>query len=366
MRFFQLDVEEPELKAELDAAYQRVMASRQLILGPELAAFEAEFATYCGVGHAIGVGNGLDALVLALRAAGVSPGDEVIVPSHTFAATWLAVTQLGARPVPVEPDPGTYTITADAVRAALTPRTTAVVPVSLYGHPVDIDPILALAADRGLFVLEDAAQSHGAEYRGRRTGGLAHATAFSFYPTKNLGALGDGGAVTTSDAVLAERIRKLRNYGSVRKYEHELAGVNSRLDELQAAFLRAKLPRLDAANAARRTHAAAYSAALAEIPGVTTPAAAAWARHVHHLYVIRCADRAAVQARLAAAEIQTLIHYPTPCHRQPAFADLGFRPGQFPLAEQLAADVLSLPMWPAMPAEAAGRVAAALIGASGA
>ncbi|CAN7558673.1 DegT/DnrJ/EryC1/StrS family aminotransferase [Phenylobacterium sp. LjRoot225] len=365
MKFFQLDVQEPELKAELDAAYQRVLANGQLILGPELAAFEAEFAAYCGAGQAIGVGNGLDALVLTLRAAGVGPGDEVIVPSHTFAATWLAVTQVGARPVPVEPDPASYTISAEAVGAALTPRTAAVIPVSLYGHPADMDPILALAADRGLFVLEDAAQSHGAEYRGRRTGGLAHATAFSFYPTKNLGALGDGGAVTTSDAALADRIRKLRNYGSARKYEHELSGVNSRLDELQAAFLRAKLPRLDAANGARRTHAAAYAEALTDIPGVTPPAEAAWARHVYHLYVVRCADRAATQARLAQAEVQTLIHYPTACHQQPAFAELGFRPGQFPLAERLAADVLSLPMWPGMDEGAPERIAAALRSQSG-
>lgn len=363
MKFFELDAVDPGLRAELDAAYQRVLASSQLILGPELAAFEAEFAAYCGAGQAIGVGNGLDALVLALRAAGVGAGDEVVVPSHTFAATWLAVTQVGARPVPVEPDPASYTITADGVRAALSPRTAAIIPVSLYGHPVDMDPILALAADRGLFVLEDAAQSHGATYRGRRTGGLAHATAFSFYPTKNLGALGDGGAVTTSDPQLAERLRKLRNYGSARKYEHELAGVNSRLDELQAAFLRAKLGRLDAANAARRAHGQAYTRALADIPGVVPPATADWAEHVHHLYVVRCADRPAAQAKLAAAEIQTLIHYPVACHRQPAFADLGFRPGQFPLAEQLAAEVLSLPMWPAMPAGAAQQAAAALGGA---
>jgi dTDP-4-amino-4,6-dideoxygalactose transaminase len=360
MRFFELDAADPQLRADLDAAYRRVLAGGQLILGPELAGFEAEFAAYCGAGHAVGVGNGLDALVLALRAAGVGAGDEVVVPAHTFAATWLAVIQVGARPVPVEPDPQSFTITAEAVRAALGPRTAAVIPVSLYGHPVDMGPILALAAERGLFVLEDAAQSHGAEYRGRRTGGLAHATAFSFYPTKNLGALGDGGAVTTSDAGLAERLRRLRNYGSVRKYEHELAGVNSRLDELQAAFLRAKLPRLDAANAARRAHAAAYDRALAGAPGLVAPTQADWARHVYHLYVVRCADRPAAQARLAAAGVQTLIHYPTPCHLQPAFAELGFRPGQFPLAERLAAEVLSLPMWPAMPAGAAEQVAAAL------
>lgn len=360
MRFFELDVGDPEMAPELRAAFERVLARGQLILGPELEAFEAEFAAFCGAAHAVGVGNGLDALTLALRAAGVGPGDEVIVPSHTFAATWLAVIQAGARPVPVEPDPASCTITAEAAGAALSPRTAAILPVSLYGHPVDMDPILALAADRGLFVLEDAAQSHGAEYRGRRTGGLAHATAFSFYPTKNLGALGDGGAVTTSDAGLAERLRKLRNYGSARKYEHELAGVNSRLDELQAAFLRARLPRLEAANARRRAHAAAYGKALAGVPGLILPGEAVWARHVYHLYVVRCADRAAAQVRLDAAGVQTLIHYPTACHRQPAFAELGFKAGQFPLAERLAAEVLSLPMWPAMAPQAVEQAAEAL------
>jgi dTDP-3-amino-3,4,6-trideoxy-alpha-D-glucose transaminase len=362
MRFFEPDLGEPALAAELDAAYRRVAASGRLILGPELAAFEAEFAAYCNAGHAVGVGNGLDALTVALRAAGVGDGAEVIVPSHTFVATWLAVIQAGARPVPVEPDPVTYTLTAEGVAAAITSRTAAVIPVSLYGHPVDMDPILALAERHSLFVLEDAAQSHGAEYRGRRTGGLAHATAFSFYPTKNLGALGDGGAVTTSDPQLADRLRKLRNYGGVRKYEHEMAGVNSRLDELQAAFLRAKLPRLDAANDARRAHAAAYGAALAGIPELTLPSEANWARHVHHLYVVRCADRDAAQARLEAAGVQTLIHYPVPCHLQPAFAGLGLGEGAFPLAERLAAEVLSLPMWPGMPGGGAEAVTAALRG----
>lgn len=364
MRFFELDARDPELRTDLDAAYRRVLAAGQLILGPELEAFEAEFAAYCGAAHAVGVGNGLDALVLALRAAGVGPGDEVVVPSHTFAATWLAVAQAGARPVPVEPDATTYTITADGVRAALGPRTAAVVPVSLYGHPVDMDPILALAAERGLFVLEDAAQSHGAELRGRRTGALAHATAFSFYPTKNLGALGDGGAVTTSDEQLARRLRRLRNYGSERKYEHAEAGVNSRLDEIQAAFLRAKLPRLDTANDARRAHAAAYARVLADVEGLTPPTEADWARHVYHLYVVRCRERDAVQSHMQAAGIQTMIHYPAPCHLQAAFAELGFRQGQFPLAEQLAGEVLSLPMWPAMRHEAIATVADALRGLS--
>jgi dTDP-4-amino-4,6-dideoxygalactose transaminase len=295
-----------------------------------------------------------------MRAAGVGPGDEVVTPSHTFAATWLAVTQVGARVVPVEPDPQTFTITADAVRAAITPRTAAIIPVSLYGHPADMDAIMALAVDHGLFVLEDAAQSHGALCRDRRTGALGHATAFSFYPTKNLGALGDGGAVTTSDPGLAQRIRRLRNYGSERKYEHAEPGVNSRLDELQAAFLRAKLPRLYAANDARRAHAAAYREVLADIAGLTPPVEASWARHVYHLYVVRCAAREAIQERLQAAGVQTLIHYPIACHLQAAFEPLGFRRGQFPLAERLASEVLSLPMWPGMDADAPQQVAAAL------
>jgi len=357
MRFFEPDVADPGLAGELEAAYRRVAASGRLILGPELAAFESEFAAYCGAAHAVGVGNGLDALTLALRAAGVGVGDEVIAPSHTFVATWLAIAATGARPVPVEPDPATCTLTAEAVAAAVTPRTAAVIPVSLYGHPVDMDPLLAVCKRHGLFVLEDAAQSHGAAYEGRRTGSLAHATAFSFYPTKNLGALGDAGAVTTSDAGLAERLRKLRNYGSIRKYEHEHAGVNSRLDELQAAFLRAKLPRLDAANDRRRAHAAAYAETLGGAAGLTLPVEASWARHVYHLYVVRSPERDALQARLEAAGVQTLIHYPTPCHLQPAFADLGFRSGQFPLAERLAREVLSLPMWPGMPAEGPAKVA---------
>jgi len=362
MRFFDLGLDDPGLRAGLDAAYARVMAGGRMILGPEVAAFEAEFAGYCGAAHAVGLGNGLDALVLALRAAGIGAGAEVIVPSHTFAATWLAVEAVGARLVPVEVDPATYTLDAAAVAAALTPATAAVIPVSLYGHPVDLDPIVALAARRGLFVLEDAAQSHGATYRGRRTGSLAHATAFSFYPTKNLGAFGDAGAVVTDDPALAEAIRKLRNYGSTEKYVHETPGVNSRLDELQAAFLRARLPRLDAANAARRERAARYDARLGGRNDLATPSEAEWARHVYHLYVVRSGAREALQAKLAAAGIETLIHYPTPCHLQPAFAHLGFRRGDFPLAERLAAEVLSLPLWPGMPLEDVDTVAAAIAG----
>lgn len=363
MRFYDLGLADPELRRELDAAYARVMDSGCMILGPELAAFEAEFAAYCEAAHAVGVGNGLDALVLALRAAGVGAGAEVIVPSHTFTATWLAVAAVGATPVPAEVDPLTYTLDPGAAAAAVTPRTAAIIPVSLYGHPADMDALMALAGRHNLFVLEDAAQAHGARYRGRRTGGLAHATAFSFYPSKNLGALGDGGAVTTNDPALAEQIRLLRNYGSRQKYVHEAAGVNSRLDELQAAFLRAQLPRLDTRNARRRVLAGRYDAALAGVAGIATPGRAPWAEPVHHLYVIRASGRDALQQRLAQAGIETLIHYPTPCHRQPAFVGLGDGPGALPVAERLATEVLSLPLWPGM-ADADVEVAAQAVAAA--
>lgn len=365
MKFYDLGLGEPSLRAELDQAYHRVMDSGWMILGPEVEAFEQEFAAFCGVGHAIGVGNGYDALVLALRAAEVAPGDEVVVPAHTFAATWLAVLAVGARPVPVEVDAATYTIDPLLADAAVTRRTRAIIPVSLYGHPVDMDPLMALAARHGLFVLEDAAQSHGATYRGRRTGGLAHATAFSFYPSKNLGALGDAGAVTTDDPALAERIRRLRNYGSVRKYEHDVAGVNSRLDEMQAAFLRVRLGRLAEGNAQRRANAGEYRTALAGTADMTLPAEANWAEHVYHLYVVRSARRDELQARLKASGVETLIHYPTPCHLQPAFADLGFRQGDFPLAERLAAEVLSLPFWLGMATAEVSTVADAVRSALG-
>lgn len=359
MKFFDLGLADPALRAELDRAYARVVDSGWTILGAELEAFEHEFAAFCGAAHAVGVGNGYDALVLALRAAGIGEGAEVIVPSHTFSATWLAVTAIGARPIPVEVDPATYTIDPAAAAAAVTSRTAALLPVSLYGHPADMAPLMALAERHQLFVLEDAAQSHGAEYRGRRTGSLAHATAFSFYPTKNLGALGDAGAVTTDDSALAAKLRRLRNYGSDRKYVHEVRGVNSRLDELQAAFLRVLLPRLEDANARRRDLAASYRTGLHDTE-LALPVEAAWARHVYHLYVVRSARRDTLQAGLAAAGVQTLIHYPLPCHLQPAFADLGFARGQFPLAERLADEVLSLPMWPGMNRDDVTAVAAAI------
>jgi len=363
MKFLDLGLTEPSLREELDRAYRRVMDSGWLVLGPELSAFESEFAAYCGGAHCVGVGTGLDAMILTLRARGIGAGAEVIVPSHTFAATWVAVAAAGATPIPVEVDPATYTLDPRNVEAAITPRSAAIMPVSLYGHPVEMAPLLALAERHGLFVLEDAAQGHGSAYEGRRAGSMAHATAFSFYPTKNLGALGEAGAVVTDDPALAERLRMLRNYGAKRRYEHELVGVNSRLDELQAAFLRVQLARLEAGNAQRRELAARYMQLLSGVPDLTLPQEAAWARHVYHLYVVRSPARDDLQAKLKAADIETIVHYPVACHLQPAFADLGFKRGAFPIAERLADEVLSLPLRPAMPPADVERVAAIIGGA---
>ncbi|MFW8635341.1 DegT/DnrJ/EryC1/StrS family aminotransferase [Cribrihabitans pelagius] len=347
------------LKDEIDAAVIRVMDSGWYIQGPEVQAFEAEFAAYCGVDHAVGVGNGLDALVLSLRALGIGPGDEVIVPSNTYIATWLAVSQVGARIVPVEPDQALHSITAEACAPALSDRTRAIIPVHLYGQPADMDPILSLAKAHRIFVIEDAAQAHGALYRGQRIGGLGDLTCWSFYPGKNLGALGDGGAVTTRDAALAERLRMLANYGSSRKYMHEIAGTNSRLDPVQAAVLRVKLRHLEDWNNRRRAIARFYSEQLADLD-LMTPAAPDWADPVWHLYVIRSRRRDALAAHLETQGIQTLVHYPTPPHLQGAYAGLGYATGDFPVAEQLSEELLSLPIGPHLGDEAPGRVIAAL------
>lgn len=348
-----------ELQDELDAATRRVMASGQFILGPEVTAFEEEFAAYCETRHAIGVGSGLDALRLILLGHGVGQGDHVVVPSNTFIATWLAVTQAGATPVPVEPDPATHTVTADAVGAALTPATKAIMPVHLYGHPADMDAIVAIGRDRGIPVVEDAAQAQGARYRGRRAGGLADAAGFSFYPGKNLGAMGDAGAVTTDDDALAERVRMLRNYGSTVKYHHDLPGLNSRLDSLQAAALRVKLRRLDEWNERRRAVAARYRERLAGLDGLVLPTAAEWAEPVWHLFVVRHPRRDALQQRLSEAGVETIIHYPIPPHLSGAYA-AAFEGGRLPVAERLADEVLSLPMGPHLALEDADRVAAAV------
>ncbi len=349
-----------ELADQLDAACRRVMASGWFVLGPEVEAFEVEFAAYCGTRHCVGVGNGLEAMELVLRAWGVGPGDEVIVPSNTYIATWLAVSAVGAKPVPVEPDPRTHNIDPDLIEAAITARTKAILPVHLYGQPTDMDPIMAIAARRNVLVLEDVAQAQGARYKGRVTGSLAHAGAFSFFPTKNLGALGDAGAVTTDNAALADRLRVLRNYGSRQKYVNLEKGVNSRLDELQAALLRVKLPHLDAWNQRRKALAARYHAALADLPGLDLPHVPQWADPAWHLFVVTTDRRDTLVKALDAARIGWLIHYPIPPHLQAAYAELRLAKGSLPIAEDLAETVLSLPLGPHMDAAAADQVAAAV------
>lgn len=346
--FLDLKAPHQELQAELDAVWVRVRDSGWYILGPEVDAFEQEYAAYCGARHCVGLANGLDALHLALCALGVGAGDEVIVPSNTYIATWLAVSQCGATPVPVEPDPATHNLDPRRIEAAVTPRTKVILPVHLYGQPADLDPILSIARRHGLRVLEDAAQAHGARYKGQRVGAHGDAVAWSFYPGKNLGALGDAGAVTTNDEAVADRLRVLRNYGSRVKYVNEVQGWNSRLDPLQAAILRVKLAHLDAWNARRAEIAALYLRELADC-GVVLPQVPDWAQPVWHLFVIRHPQRDALQQRLAQVGIQTLIHYPIPPHRQQAYAALGLGDGALPIAERLANEVLSLPIGPHLP-----------------
>lgn len=334
-----------ELRPRLDAAYTRVVDSNWFILGKEVEAFESEFAEYCGVKHCVGVANGLDALYLVLKAWGIGPGDEVIVPSNTYIATWLAVSYAGATPVPVEPDPRTYNIDPARIETALTTATRAILPVHLYGQPADMAPIMALAKQHGLKVLEDAAQAHGARYHGRRAGALGDAAGFSFYPGKNLGALGDGGAITTSDDSLADRLRVLRNYGSRVKYHNEIKGFNSRLDELQAAFLREKLAVLDDWNGRRMEAVATYRTELAE-SGVLLPFVPDGIEPAWHLLAVQHERRDALQSALTRAGIGTVIHYPIPPHRQPAYQEMQLGVGALPLSEEIHDRVLSLPLWP--------------------
>ena len=346
-----LDLKSPyiELKDELDAAYRRVMESGWYILGQEVEAFEAEFASYCESSHCIGVANGLDALHLIVRAYGIGPGDEVIVPSNTYIATWLAVTHAGATPVPVEPHDRTYNIDPTKIEQAITPKTKAIMVVHLYGQTADMDPINAIAGKHGLKVIEDCAQAHGARYKGRRAGSLGDAAGFSFYPGKNLGAIGDGGAVTTDDDELAERIKVLRNYGSQIKYQNDVVGFNSRLDELQAAFLRVKLAKLDEWNERRKQIAAKYLDQLKSNTDLVLPFVPDWADPVWHLFVVRVQNREELQKQLAEAGIGTMIHYPISPHLQKAYAELGYVKGRFPIAEIIHDEVLSLPMGPSMP-----------------
>lgn len=342
--FLDLKAQYCELQEQIDAAYRRVAQSARFILGPEVEQFESEFAAYCEAKHCIGVGNGLDALHLILRAADIGTGDEVIVPANTYIASWLAVSYTGATPVPVEPLEGNYNIDPHRIEAAITPRTRAIMAVHLCGQPADMDAINEIAARHYLKVIEDCAQAHGSGYKGSRAGALGYAAAFSFYPGKNLGALGDGGAVVTNDDELARRVRLIGNYGSEVKYYNETKGLNSRLDEFQAAFLRVKLVRLDDWNTRRRQTAAEYLRALAGITDLSLPQVPDWADPVWHLFMVRHPQRDLLQKHLTAGGVGTIIHYPVPPHLQKAYAEFGYQRGSFPISEKLADEVLSLPM----------------------
>lgn len=340
---------------DLIAAATRVIDSGWFILGEECRRFEHAFAKYCGTARCVGVANGLDALTLALRGMGITAGDEVIVPANTYIATWLAVSHLGATPVPVEPDERTYNLDPAQIEAAVTERTRAILPVHLYGQPADLASIREVADRHALAVLEDGAQAQGALYRGNRLGAGDAVVAWSFYPGKNLGALGDGGAVTCTDPDLANRITTLRNYGSRVKYHNEVIGYNSRLDEIQAAFLQVKLARLDAENDRRRVIAARYLSAM-RASGLVLPFVPDWAEPVWHVFVVRHPDRDAFAQRLAGEGIGTVIHYPVPPHLQPAYASLGLRPGAFPISEAVHREVISLPIGPSMSDEQVEQV----------
>jgi dTDP-4-amino-4,6-dideoxygalactose transaminase len=332
-------------KAEIDTAILGLLESGLYIGGPVLARFEENFAKYCGAAHCVGVGNGLDALHLAIRALGIGTGDEIITASNSFIATLLAITISGATPVLVEPDPQTFTIDPNRIESAITPRTRAILPTHLYGHPADLDPLLEICRRRDIRLIEDAAQAHGARYKERRIGAHGDIVCWSFYPTKNLGALGDGGAITTHDAALAENVRMLGNYGQSERYHNLVQGVNSRLDPIQAAILSVRLQNLDASNDRRRTIATRYSEGLSGT-GLALPSVQPWAEHVWHQYVVLSPTRDSFQAQLHTEGVETLIHYPVPPHLQPAYAGLGLRRGTFPIAERLSEQCLSLPMWP--------------------
>lgn len=333
------------IKDEIDAAIQRVVDSTSFILGPDVRAFEEEFARFCGVQHAVGVDSGTAALHLAFLACDIGPGDEVITTPHTFIATIGMLGRVGARPVFVDIDPRTYNMDPAKIEAAITERTKAILPVHLYGQPAEMDPILEIADRHGLKVIEDAAQAHGAEYKGRRAGGMGHVAIFSFYPGKNLGAYGDAGALVTDDGQIAEKVRLLRNHGRRDKYEHLLQGFNYRMDTLQAAILRAKLPHLEEWNEARRRHAATYREFLSDLD-LVLPYEPKHVRAVYHLFVVRLQERDALREHLKARGISTGIHYPIPLHLQPAYHHLGHKEGDFPITEECARQVLSLPLYP--------------------
>jgi len=342
-------------RALIDAALLRVAASGRYLHGPEAAAFEADFAGFCQTAHCVGVANGLDALHLGLRVLGVGSGDEVIVPSNTYIATWLAVSQCGATLVPVEPVEATYNIDPARLADAITSRTKAIIPVHLYGQPADMDPIAAIARRHGVQVLDDCAQAHGARYKGRRVGGVADLSAWSFYPGKNLGAFGDAGALTSGNKDWIDQVRMLGNYGSRVKYHNESKGFNSRLDELQAAVLGVKLRGLNGAIERRRSIASRYLAGMRDLP-LILPVVPPFAEPVWHLFVVRHADRDNFQRRLQDRGIETLVHYPVPPHLQPAYAELGWGRDTFPISEAIHSEVLSLPIWPGMSDESVQEV----------
>jgi dTDP-4-amino-4,6-dideoxygalactose transaminase len=357
--FVDLKQQYASIKTEVDAAIAGVIENTSFILGPQVRAFEAAFAEYAGARTCIGLNNGTAALQLALMAAGIGTGDEVIVPSFTFFATAEAVSVLGATPVFVDVDPVSYTVTAEAIERAITPRTRAVIPVHLYGQAADLDPILEVADKHNLHVIEDAAQAHGAEYKGKRVGALGSAGCFSFYPSKNLGAYGEAGAVVTNDEELATRLRLLRDHGSTSKYAHAIVGYNFRMEEIQAAVLNVKLPHLSDWNDARRGRAARYNSALSN-SGVVLPREMDYARHVYHVYAVQSDNRDELQKSLTAAGVQSGVHYPIPIHLQPAYASLGYKQGDLPVTEALAERVLSLPMFPELSDEQIDRVAEAV------
>ena len=357
--FIDLRAQYREIQDEVKDAVARVLEEGAYVLGSEVESFESEFAAYCGAAHGVAVNSGTSALHLALLAAGVGPGDQVITVPFTFIATAAVIRYVGATPVFVDIDPVSYTLDPAQLEAVITPRTRALIPVHLYGHPADMDPILAIARSRGLAVIEDAAQAHGSAYKGRPAGGLGDFGCFSFYPTKNLGACGEGGMVLAQDPEGARRVRSLRDWGQTGKYHHEMLGFNYRMDGIQGAILRVKLRRLERWTEMRRAHAARYEKELAD-SGVSTPVEMPWARHVYHAYTVRSARRDALRAALADRGIQSAVHYPVPVHQQPIFADLGFGPGAFPNAEAAADEVLCLPVFPELPADAPERVAACI------
>jgi dTDP-4-amino-4,6-dideoxygalactose transaminase len=357
--FVDLQTQYRALKPEIDAAVLQVLEQAQFILGPAVASFERDFAAYCHSREAIGVNSGTSALHLALLAAGIGPGDEVITVPYTFVATVAAIEYAGARPVLVDIEPEYWTMDPAKLEAAITPKTKAVVPVHLYGQPADMDPILAVARAHGVVVIEDAAQAHGSEYKGRRCGSMGHLGCFSFYPGKNLGAYGEAGAVVTDDPEMANRIRLLRAWGEETRYEHKYKAFNYRMDGIQGAVLGVKLRHLEQWTEARRQHAAEYARQLAG-SGVTVPSERTDARHVYHVYVVRLAERDRVRATLSDAGVQTGVHYPIPVHLQPAYRDLGYGPGDFPVSERVAGEVLSLPIFPELAREQIGTVAGLL------